>query len=71
MFCNVRQWTTLYFMLVAYCSCGLNKEKIEHRLALTVFDRNRDIGKCMKFGGFVVVAFRLPVFTAFPSQSVS
>lgn len=58
-------------MLVEYCSRGLNKEKVEHRLALTVFDKNRDIGKWMKFGGFVVVAFKLPVFTAFPSQFVS
>lgn len=59
------------FMLVEYCSCGLNKGKIEHRLALTVFDKNRDIGKCMKFGGFAAVVFKLPVFTAFPSQSFS
>lgn len=57
-------------MLVEYCSRGLNKEKIEHRLALTVFDKKRDIRKWMKFGGFVV-AFKLPVFTAFPSQFVS
>lgn len=41
MLCSSRQWITLYFMLVEYC-CGFNKEKIEHRCALTVFDKNRD-----------------------------
>lgn len=58
-------------MLVEYCSSGLKIGKTERRLALTVFDKNRDIGKCMMFGGFVVVVFKVSMFIAFTGQSVS
>lgn len=70
MLCNARQLIALDFILVEYSSSRLKIGKTEHRLALTVFDENRDTGKCMMFEGFVVVAFKVSVFIAFQGQSV-
>lgn len=50
MFCNARLLITLYFVLLEYCSSGFKTGKIEFKLALTVFDKNRNTRKCM-FGG--------------------